>query len=202
MSKRKKIGKWLGALLMLAAGILYSCGNQQAEEYLLPEQTQGTAAGTSGSAEVSAAAETWIVHVCGAVQSPGVYELPAGSRYRDAVEAAGGFSQEADTAYLNLAAAVADGEQISVPTAEEAARRRESREQTEEDDGRVDLNRAGKEELMSLPGIGEVRAEAILAYRDDHGPFESTEELMEVAGIKGSTFEKIKEKVKVGSSDG
>lgn len=202
MIEKKKGLQWLGGLLMLAAGILYSCGNQHSEEFVIPEQISSECEETQGSTKAGAERETVFVHVCGAVNAPGVYELPSGSRYQDAVQAAGGFSGEADSTYLNLATVISDGEQLAVPTVQEAASRREGGPRPAEDDGRVDLNQAGKEELMTLPGIGEVRAEAILSYRNAHGPFSSVEELMEVSGIKASTFEKIKEKVKVGSSDG
>ena len=140
------------------------------------------------------------VHVCGAVQQEGVYELPAGSRYEQAIQAAGGFSELADRSALNLAAVVSDGEQIRVLTKEEAQVCRASAE--EASDGRININTASREELMSLPGIGEARAEAIIAYREEHGAFQSIEDIMQVSGIKEGAFEKLKAKIKVGSENG
>ncbi|WP_434311154.1 helix-hairpin-helix domain-containing protein [Hominifimenecus sp. rT4P-3] len=201
---KKKKSLWiLGTFLVIVAGFLYSCGRSE-ETYLLPGMSSG--AGAEIPIEVETKTErdsgSVFIHVCGAVQRPGVYELPAGSRYQDAVQAAGGFAEDADVSFLNLALLLSDGEQLAVPTMEEAKAQREAQVQSASSDGRIDLNQAGKEELMTLPGIGEVRAEAILSYREVHGAFSSVEDLMEVSGIKGSTFEKIKEKVKVGSSDG
>ncbi len=202
MKTKKWIGQAAGVFLMVTAGILYSCRAQPGGEELgLAPATAPEAASAAEMEETSEAA--WIyVHVCGAVQAPGVYQLPAGSRYQDAVQAAGGFAEDAEETFLNLASPLTDGEQLVVPTVEEAASRAEEQRQEEAADSRVDINRAGKEELMTLPGIGEVRAEAILAYREEHGPFSSPEDIMQVSGIKESTFEKLKERIKVGISDG
>lgn len=206
MSKTGKIQWWkqgAGVLLVLAAGVLYSCSRQGAGEELglLEETAPDWAAGSTVQAESTSPASIY-VHVCGAVQAPGVYELAAGSRYQDAVAAAGGFREDAEETFLNLASPLTDGEQLVVPTVEEAASREASQAQAEQQDTRVDLNLAGKEELMTLPGIGEVRAEAILAYREEHGPFSAIEELMQVSGIKENTFAQIKERIKVGISNG
>ncbi len=202
MKKRKWMGQAAGILLVVTAGILYSCGRQGAgEELELWTETAEESASVLEQ-EVSTEASRIFVHVCGAVNAPGVYELAAGSRYQDAVQAAGGFAENAEETFLNLASVLTDGEQLVVPTVEEAASREASREQAEAADDRVDINLAGREELMTLPGIGEVRAEAILQYREENGPFSSAEELMNVPGIKESTFGQIKEKIKVGISDG
>ncbi len=202
MKKKKWMGQAAGILVVLIAGILYSCGRQSTgEELELWTEPAEESASVPGQ-EVSTEASRIFVHVCGAVNAPGVYELAAGSRYQDAVRAAGGFAENAEETFLNLATVLTDGEQLRVPTVEEAASREASREQEAEADSRVDINQAGREELMTLPGIGEVRAEAILQYREENGPFSSVEELMNVPGIKESTFGQIKEKIKVGISDG
>lgn len=118
------------------------------------------------------------VHVSGAVQSPGVVRVAAGARVGEAIAAAGGALPEADLGRVNLAAPLADGQQLSVPrmspdgTAAAAA-----------GDGRVRLNVAGVEELETLPGVGPVLAERILAYREEHGPFTVVEDLLDVPGI-------------------
>ena len=135
------------------------------------------------------------VHVCGAVRSPGVYRLPAGSRRIEALSAAGGFLPEADTAYINLAALLSDGEQLYFPGRDEAEALR--RTAAEKAAGLVDLNRAGQEELESLPGIGESLARAILDYRSLHGPFEAIEDIMRVPGIKEAAFSKIRSRITV-----
>ncbi len=149
------------------------------------------------------------VHVCGQVNVPGVYELPEGSRIYEAVAAAGGMTNQAAGERLNQAAAVEDGQQIYVLSKEEAAKDAESAGgeagvldasipgMPQAEDGKVNLNTATAEELMTLSGIGEAKAEAILRYREEHGGFQKVEELMEVEGIKEGVFHKIKEQVKI-----
>lgn len=136
------------------------------------------------------------VHVCGAVASPGVVELREGSRAQAAVEAAGGFAEDADVSFVNLAAPVEDGEQLYIPTKEEAAEKRVS--EKEEESGLIDLNTADKELLCTLPGIGASRADDIIAYRQKTGGFADPEELMQVPGIKEATYEKLKSLVTAG----
>lgn len=142
------------------------------------------------------------VDVSGAVRSPGVYQLEKGSRVFQAIEAAGGFTEEADSQWLNQAAAIADGEKILVYTREETRALKEQgvfspRETTEQknsetgEQGRININQASLEELQEIPGIGEVRAQAIIDYREEAGGFGSIEDIQQVSGIKGKTFEKI-----------
>ncbi len=137
-----------------------------------------------------------LVHVCGAVKEPGVYEVSAGDRISDAVGAAGGFLEEAAEDALNLAQPVEDGMKIQIPTESEA----EILSQTilsGESSGKVNLNTAGVGELTSLSGIGESRAQDILDYRNANGPFQSIEEIKQVPGIKDAVFEKIKDDITV-----
>ncbi|MBR6614736.1 MAG: helix-hairpin-helix domain-containing protein [Lachnospiraceae bacterium] len=135
------------------------------------------------------------VHICGAVNAPGVYELPEGSRIFEAVEAAGGFTEEAAQASLNLAQVISDEEQIVILTKEEAEAK--ARMEREQQAGIVNLNTASKEQLMTLPGIGESRAEDIIRYRKESGGFQSVEEIMNVPGIKESAYLKIKDSITV-----
>lgn len=152
----------------------------------------GSGKSTGGEAALEGAMQAVIyVHVCGAVAVPGVVEVPVGSRAQAAVDAAGGFTEEADTSYVNLAAPIADGEQLYIPTKEEAEELR--RNQAAAESGMVNLNTADISLLCTLPGIGESRAGDIIAYRQDHGGFADTEEIMQVPGIKESTYEKIKD---------
>lgn len=126
---------------------------------------------------------TLFIHVCGAVEMPGVYELPIGSRIYDAVLAAGDFDAEADREAVNLVQELTDGEQIRIPFIGEGS-----------DAGRnglIDINTAGEEELCQIPGIGESRAGAIIAYREEFGRFESVEELMKVPGIKEGIYARV-----------
>lgn len=153
-----------------------------------------------------------IVHICGAVQNPGVYELPAGSRLIDAVEAGGGFLPEADQDACNLAALVTDGCQIYIMTEEESDGEGNGRLkagiQTAEpsqasgssygaEERKVNLNTADADGLKTLPGIGDSRAAAIIAYREEYGQFQRIEDVMKVSGIKQAAFDKIKDRITV-----
>ena len=131
------------------------------------------------------------VYVCGQVCRPGVVVLPEGSRAWEAVEAAGGFSDNAGEAAVNLAAVVRDGERLYIPTADETM----PEPNLAEGGNTVDLNTADAALLQTLPGIGESRAADILSYRERHGGFKSAEEIMQVPGIKESIYEKIKDRI-------
>ena len=154
--------------------------------------------------------EILVVHICGAVSVPGVYELPAGSRIYQAVQAAGGFLEEADRDFLNQAQGLKDGCRVYVPTREETALAEdgqksfisESMETATEDDnaaegGLVNINTASKEELCTLPGIGEGKAESIISYRSQNGNFHTIDEIMKVEGIKEGLFRKVKDRITV-----
>jgi competence protein ComEA len=131
------------------------------------------------------------VHVAGAVRSPGVVEIAADSRVGDALAAAGGVLPEADLARVNLAAPLADGQQVLVPTTptEEGA--------AVGHDGRVRINLADAEELETLPGVGPVLAQRIIAYREEHGPFAVVEDLLDVPGIGEAKLAALREAVLV-----
>lgn len=124
-----------------------------------------------------------LVHVCGAVSVPGVYELPVGSRINHAVEAAGGFDMQADKEGVNLVEEISDGEQIRIPFIGE--------ETYTEDEGLININQADVDMLCEIPGIGESRAMAIVEYREEHGGFTTMEELMQVPGIKEGIYARI-----------
>ena len=136
------------------------------------------------------------VYVCGQIQKPGVYTLPEGSRVCDVFELAGGFTKDAATDYWNQARLLTDGEMLYVPTIEEAEGRYFEgdtiRQENTDDSNKVNINTASKEELMTLPGIGEAKALAIINYRQEHGAFSSLDELKEVEGIKEGVFSKMK----------
>lgn len=152
------------------------------------------------------------VYVCGAVMKPGVYELPAEGRVVDALQAAGGLSGDADATQVNQAEKLTDGEQITVLTKEEAAKlpagqstgRNGSTGSSakggsagDENGPKVNINTAAREELMTLKGIGESRADDIIAYRESNGAFGRIEDIMKVSGIKNSLFNKIKDRITV-----
>ena len=147
------------------------------------------------------------VYVCGAVKKPGVYTLHAGMRICDAVEAAGGLSKKADAEAMNLAEPVADGQKIYIPGKNEKTEQTSQQLETSQaglpettDDGttKVNLNQATKEQLMTLPGIGESKAQSIINYRQEKGNFTSVDEIMNIEGIKDGVFSKIKDYITVG----
>ncbi len=149
-------------------------------------------------------ADILYIYICGAVQVPGVYQLPIGSRICDAFLIAGGLTSEAATAYWNQARLLVDGEMIYVPTAEEVEARgfRAEEHDGQETDkqsskSKVNINTASKEELMTIPGIGESKALAIIAYRQEHGAFSKIEDVTKVEGIKDGVFAKMKEYIEV-----
>lgn len=140
------------------------------------------------------------VYVCGEVEKPGVYTLPPGSRVCDVFEIAGGFTKDAATDYWNQARLLTDGEMIYVPTIEEAEERGVSAGddlgtfvQNDDEEGKVNINTASRSELMTIPGIGEAKADAIIAYRQANGSFSTIEEVKNVEGIKDGVFTKMKE---------
>lgn len=137
------------------------------------------------------------VYVCGAVKSPGVYELPHESRVFEAIAAAGGMTEDADEESLNQAQFISDGQMIKVLTVSEAQEVRVQSLGAEESDGLLNINRADTAEFMTLPGIGQSKAEALIKYREEHGGFSSIEEIMNVEGIKEGVFNKIKDSIKV-----
>jgi competence protein ComEA len=118
------------------------------------------------------------VHVVGEVQSPGMYQLPIGARLVDAVFAAGGLTEEADNASVNLARELTDGEQIIVFSTSQ-----EGEAAGTTTSGLVSLNRAGDKELEELPGIGPALAGRIIAWREANGGFKSVQDLLKVSGI-------------------
>lgn len=139
------------------------------------------------------AAAVIYVHILGQVARPGLYELPDGARAVDAVAAAGGFTEQADAAGLNLARFVSDGEQIVVPAIGEAT----TAAPGISGDGRVNLNTADAAALDTLPGVGPATAAKILAWREEHGRFESVEDLLDVGGIGEAKLDAIRDLVTV-----
>lgn len=146
------------------------------------------------------------IYVSGAVARPQVVEVPAGSILADALAAAGGPAPEADLEGLNLAAPLADHQHVHIPTrvpppTATSRPRPVTATPTSEvasPEARVNLNTATLAELLTLPGIGETRAQAILAYRAEHGPFTRIEELQNVSGIGPATYEKLAPYITVG----
>ncbi|KEZ51090.1 helix-hairpin-helix domain-containing protein [Metabacillus indicus] len=146
--------------------------------------------------------EELIVDVKGEVKAPGVYEMKPGERYHHVIDAAGGLTEQADAAQINLAALLEDGMVVQVPKIGEIPN-----EFTQQPGGAhpsggggektVNLNKASSEELQTLTGIGPAKAEAIIAYREETGGFKTVEDLMNVSGIGEKSFEKVKDSISV-----
>lgn len=140
------------------------------------------------------------VDVKGAVKSPGIYDLPVGSRVHDAVQKAGGLTEEADSKSLNLAQKVSDEALVYVPTkGEEAASQQVASGTTPSTskEKKVNLNKASLEELKQVKGLGGKRAQDIIDHREANGKFKSVDELKKVSGIGAKTIEKLKDYVTV-----
>ncbi|WP_026523254.1 MULTISPECIES: helix-hairpin-helix domain-containing protein [unclassified Butyrivibrio] len=236
MQRYKKIS----TLIILSALLLVSGCSKKNTEIILAEPTQvsedsnekavsegekqetdkadDSSALESADEDEPEEAKCVMVHVCGAVLCEGVYELPAGSRVVDAVKAAGGFSGDADSSFVNQAQVLEDGVKLRIPTIEESSALNqdaasdngagpqtagisgggEASDQGEKSsDGKVNINTASETELCTIPGIGPGRAKNILAYREEKGKFGTIEDIKNVSGIKDKFFAKIKDYITV-----
>ena len=138
------------------------------------------------------------VDVKGAVKTPGIYDLPVGSRINDAVQKAGGLTDNADSKSINLAQKISDEALVYVPTKEEVANQESYSNATgNKESKKVNLNKASLEELKQVKGLGAKRAQDIIDHRETNGKFKSVDELKKVSGIGAKTIEKLKEYVTV-----
>lgn len=146
--------------------------------------------------ETSVATEEIAVYICGAIKRPGVYSFVAGQRLCDAVKAAGGFKKSAARSAINLAKRLSDSEQIIIPTKKQAASSAKQTAVSSDGNGSslININTASKEELMTLSGIGESKADAIIEYRLSNR-FNSIEDIKNVTGIKDGVFNQIKDQI-------
>ena len=180
-------------LILVGMGSLFSKKEESVEETTVVEMTV-----LAEKTEVSTTQETVIfVDIKGTVKNPGVYQMKAGDRVKDALEAAGGLTDEADSQKVNLAKRLEDQMVIVVPKvgeeAEEIPAGATSKEEAKE--GKVNINTATVEELKTLKGVGEKKAEAIIEYRKKNGSFKTKEDLMKVRGIGKKLFESFEERI-------
>lgn len=241
--KKKENAVSLFLIAVCLAALMSGCRRREDEEALAEivlqetEDTYAEVSGTEGGASdlgiengnaegagTQVSAQECYIHIYGAVKNPGVYLMNPGDRIFQAVERAGGFTDDACEDYVNQAKSVEDGLKIWIPTKQEAEQRREGEEETAQragkaadaeggtDDnaglfyptqeaqmgGKVNINTAAQEELCTLTGIGEAKAQAIIAYRETHGRFAKPEDIMKVTGIKQSGYEKIQNQITVG----
>ena len=208
--------KWLAVVALV---LLCVTGSWWQSRENVPEKSvvQATEAGVPEKREKIAKIT---VYISGAVQEPGLYQVKPGIRYQEALEEAGGATKEADLTRVNLAKKCKDGSQVNVPYLKTSIRKRstgrasadqrepgqdakggagetaQSGRGTEKDNRRINLNRAGEEELTRLPGIGPALARRIVEYRQQ-APFRRVEDLQQVSGIGPSKFQRLKPLVEV-----
>lgn len=195
------------------------CGCTNKEREIKFEDTAKEQAGDGEKGQESSKPETTVedavpeittafVYVCGAVNNPGVYELQTNSRVFQAIEMAGGFTQEAYQPAVNLAGMVTDGQQLLIPTHEQAEagdlgqvdsgdNSASAGTSASTGDNRINLNTADVQGLSSLSGIGASKAQAIIQYREEYGLFQGIDDLKKVTGIGEKTYDKIKDDITV-----
>lgn len=144
------------------------------------------------------------VYICGQVKHPDVYKIEEGSRVIELISIAGGFTKKAAKESINLARVLIDGEQIYIPSKREQKENTlilETKEQGDnssfENENIVNLNTATITQLMTLPGIGEAKAQSIIQYREENGEFKTIEDIMKIDGIKEGVFHKIKDRISI-----
>lgn len=170
-------------------------------ELVIGEATEES--GASISSETATISSELMAYICGEVRNPGVYKVVSGARISDMVDKAGGMTEDADLSSVNLAREVTDGEQIiigSIKSGQIVSGIDKGSISGAVDTGTgklININTADKTALMTLPGIGEVRAEAIISYRDSNGLFKKKEDIKKVSGIKDGSYEKIKDLITV-----
>ena len=188
-------GAVIGGVLLLLVGVgsLFPKKEEAVEELAVVETTA-----LAEKKEVSTTQEAVIfVDIKGAVKNPGVYQMKSGDRVKDALDAAGGLTDEADSQKVNLAQRVEDQMVIVVPKVGEEATEIPAGAMSKEasKEGKVNINTATVEELKTLKGVGEKKAEAIIEYRKKNGSFKTKEDLMKVRGIGKKLFESFQERI-------
>jgi competence protein ComEA len=182
-TQRRTLGAIAGILIALSLFVVFSGKSEEVvAEQIAPTQM---------------IAPALVIDVTGEVVSPGVYELPAGSRVIDAIKAAGGARPKAALSELNLARIIKDGEQIYVDPIYTAGSPTRAGSKATAPRGPININRANASDLDSLDGIGPVIAKRIIAYRTTNGPFLVLEDLLKVSGIGDAKFAQFKEKIRV-----
>lgn len=199
--------KFLIPIILILIGIIYCLFNKyyESDEYILNEDfiLHGTNSIENQINQSKLEKDKVVIHITGEVYEEGVYELEEGARIIDAVKCAGGLTVEADTSKINLAYILKDGQKIVIPSSyddiDEFVTNESCGNIIEENtqDNIININTASKEELKSLPGIGESTAQKIISYRNENGKFLNIEDITNVSGIGDSKFESIKDFITV-----
>lgn len=211
MSKKRfqKIAVSLAGILSFAiCGFLYSCTDRGNNVYTIEQAENASGQGVEGQLAVletereeDAQILSCYVYVCGSVVNPGVYEASPDARVYELIDMAGGALVTGCLEALNLADHIYDGQKIYVPDYDEYASGTGCLQDNVDcsesggkgDTGLVNINTADLQQLMTLPGVGQTRAQAIVDYRNEHGSFECIEDIMNVTGIKEGAFSKLKD---------
>ncbi len=185
----------LGAVFVVILGlVLVGMSLTASSEGVEIQSADGLQEETPSAVEAAEEPASIYVHVAGCVQAPGMYQLSAGARVAEAIQAAGGFTPEAQMESVNLARSVQDGEQV-IAQAAPAAMAGEVDAPAAGGPGLVNINTADEEELQKVSGIGPSKAAKIVAYRKEHGSFASVEDLTQVSGIGEKTLASIKDEI-------
>lgn len=212
---KKKLGRVVaGVFAVMLCGTLFICNNYQKSDVIVTEgfSDSGSAGDENAGSEAEKTAEKpesaektdkpdnkVYIHICGEVKKPGVYVFDGEPRVVEVVRRAGGFTKKADSTGINLAGSVSDGMQLIIEKKGSKNTNKKEKEDSEHAKGfeKVNINQASKEELMTLSGIGESKASQIISYRESHGAFQKTEDIMNISGIKNGVFDKIKDFITV-----
>jgi len=189
--------KWLGLVAIIGTllFLVFWKTNQNVERTPITMNVQEKEIEKKGKPKISDTKEqkrTIIIDVKGAVSKEGVYEMKEGDRVKDAVQKAGGFLSEVDIKKVNLAQIVQDQMLLYIPSKNESE---QGMFTSSKEDGKIRINTAAKEQLEKITGIGSRKAESILKYREEHGPFQKIEDLLEIDGIGAKSLEKIKDQI-------
>ncbi|MCY7951429.1 helix-hairpin-helix domain-containing protein [Bacillus inaquosorum] len=188
------------AAVFIAAIFIFSSGkNKEPVKQAVSTETEN--AEVKQEAVKDESNETIVIDIKGAVQHPGVYEMRTGDRVSQAIEKAGGASEQADEMQVNLAELLQDGTVVYIPKEGEETAVQQGAGGADQSDGRkgalVNINTATLEELQGISGVGPSKAEAIIAYREENGRFQTIEDITKVSGIGEKSFEKIKSSITV-----
>lgn len=189
-----KVLKLLPAAALIIAGIVFLCTDRKQDASVYISDYSGTVPETVSQENDTTEEGIWI-HIAGHVVNPGVYYMKKGSRLFEAVDIAGGMSEDASDEPVNLALVLQDGQHVYIPGIRELSTD-DTGDAYDTGGSLIDINTASAPELQSLPGIGESKARAIIEYRE-RSPFVSIEDIMNVPGIKENSFEKIKDRIRV-----
>ncbi|MDA1474768.1 helix-hairpin-helix domain-containing protein [Bacillus changyiensis] len=207
MARFLKPYKWLVVvgfiLVLIIAGvvIIKNQGHQSSKHTILPKEAAAVSAKHVKKTKPEKVKEV-VIDLKGAVKHPGVYQMKAGDRVHQLLKKAGGTVKKADEKQINLAAVLQDGMVVYIPSkgekavqaqTEATASVKESGEEAEV----VNINNASSKELQSIPGVGPSKADAIVAYREENGPFQKIEDITNVTGIGEKSFEKMKSSLSV-----